>query len=87
MNIFEAGKFIQKKGLEIVALLSVAVVLAAGWIFYVYSWKAVESSEDGLSNVLLKEKQLDEVVSDLNERSANFEKLRQNRLSPRDIFR
>lgn len=87
MNTLETGKFIQNKGLEIVVILAMVVVLMAGWIFYAYSWKALDAQEGGLNEALLKEKQLDEVVSDLTERSSNLEKLRQNILSPRDIFR
>lgn len=88
MTPLETGKFIEEKGLEIVVALAAGVILLAGWVFYAYSWKAVDSaSEMGFKEVTLKEGYLNDIMADLDKRSANLERLKQNRFSPRDIFR
>lgn len=88
MKPLETGKFIEEKGLEIVVALAVGVILLAGWVFYAYSWKAVDSAEEmGLKEVALKEGYLNDIMADLDKRSVNLERLKQNRFSPGDIFR
>lgn len=87
MKILETGKFIEHKGLEIVVILAVLMILFSGWVFYFYSWKAVDTAEVSFRDIVLKESDLDEILVDLDERAANLGKLKQVRPSPPDIFR
>lgn len=88
MDIFAKAKFIEKRGLEIVVALAGALVLFSAWVFYFYAWRAVGVVENsGVTGIDVRERVLDEVAQDLQNRATNLEKLKRQNLSSEDIFR
>lgn len=88
MDIIKLAKFIERRGLEAVVVLALAVLVVAGLVFYGYAWRAVTAAESsGVVGISVREKILDEVAKDLEDRALRLEKLKTTPLFLRDIFR
>lgn len=88
MDFIKSAKFIEKRGLEAVIVLAFIVLAVAGFIFYVYAWRAVNTvGSSGVVGIGVREKILDEVAKDLEDRADRLEKLKTSPLLLRNIFR
>lgn len=88
MDIIKSARFIEKRGLETVVVLAFVVLAVAGLVFYFYAWRAVAAVENsGVVGISVREKILDEVAKDLEDRALRLEKLKTTPLFLRDIFR
>ena len=87
MDFIKSAKFIEKRGLEVVVVLALIVLAVAGLVFYVYAWRAVNTvGSSGVVGIGVREKILDEVAKDLEDRAAILEELKRSPLSLRNIF-
>ena len=87
MNSIKSAKFIEKRGLETVIILALVVLAVSGLVFYVYAWRAINAVESsGVVGIGVREKILDEVAKDLEDRAAILEELKRSPLSLRNIF-
>ena len=87
MDFIKSAKFIEKRGLEVVVVLALIVLAVAGLVFYVYAWRAVNTvGSSGVIGIGVREKILDEVAKDLEDRAAILEELKRSPLSLRNIF-
>lgn len=87
MTTLKVAQFIEKRGMEMIAILAVLMVLFSGWIFYAYAFSSADGSEslefDGL---ILKENALENVIQDLDQKEVELNKLKSNPIFSRNIF-
>lgn len=74
--------------MEAVIVLAFVVLAVAGSVFYVYAWRAVNTVGSSIVvGIGVREKILDEVAKDLEDRAGRLEKLKTSPLLLRNIFR
>ncbi|MEK9174427.1 MAG: hypothetical protein AAB725_00450 [Patescibacteria group bacterium] len=88
MNELEIGKFIEKKGLEIVVTVAAILLLFSGLVFYFYAWQALnEAANSTAAAPSIKQALLEVVVRDLDERQDKLNKLKESPEPARNIFK
>lgn len=85
---FDIARFIEHKGNKIVIGLGMAVILAAGLVFYLYGLGAINDFEKaGWESVVVNPETVKETLKDVAARTAERERLQKTPLRVIDIFR
>ncbi len=88
MKILDVGKLIEKKGFEIIVSTSVIMLLVSGGVFYFYAWRAVDYAQNsGFEDIGIKKNVLEDVLRDLDSRTANLEDLKREPVYVPDVFK